>query len=461
MMGSDRSHDASFRDPSGFVFLEDGQVYRQVNLIYKDDYDLLMGSGLYQDLVGAGLLIPHEEIGNELARTGDAYKVLKPEKLTFTSYPYEWCFSQLQDAALATLAIQEKAFAHGMVLKDSSAYNIQFLQGKPVFIDTLSFEKYSEGDPWIAYRQFCQHFLAPLALMSYCDMRLGQLLRVHVDGIPLDLASALLPRRTKLKPSLLMHIHLHAGSQKRHENDADGASVRSRKIGRMGFQGIISSLASATRRLKWRPAGTEWGDYYEDTNYTGAAIDAKGKLVGEFLDKAAPMDVWDLGANTGRFSRIAAGKGVRTIAFDIDPAAVEKNYLDCRRRGNARILPLLLDLTNPTPGVGWENKERSSLLERGPADTVLALALIHHLAISNNLPLDRLARFFSGICRALIIEFVPKSDSRVRRLLATRKDIFPGYDTEHFEEVFSRCFRIAESTRIPGTERTLYLMVRQ
>ena len=253
----------SFRDPGGFVFAENDHVHRQVNQVYRDDYDLLMDSGLYEKLVGAGLLIPHEEVGIELARTDEAYKVLRPEPVPFVSYPYEWCFSQLKDAALATLAVQKQAFEHGMVLKDSSAYNIQFVRGKPVLIDTLSFEKYREGMPWVAYRQFCQHFLAPLALMSYRDVRLGQLLRIRIDGIPLDLASRLLPMRTRFRFSLLAHIHLHARSQKRHEGHA--VDIESRKVSRLGFRGIIDSLESAVRRLSWRPTGTEWAEYYEET----------------------------------------------------------------------------------------------------------------------------------------------------------------------------------------------------
>ncbi len=456
MTSTNGSLAGSFRDPSGFVFAENGHIHRQVNHVYKDDYDLLMSSGLYEKLVASELLIPHEEVDIDLARTGDAYKVLKPQPIPFVSYPYEWCFSELKDAALATLAVQKRAFEHGMVLKDSSAFNIQFLQGKPVLIDTLSFEKYREGMPWVAYRQFCQHFLAPLALMSCRDVRLGQLLRIHIDGIPLDLASRLLPMRTRLRFSLLAHIHLHARSQKRHEGET--VDIERRKVSRLGFRGIIDSLGSAVKKLSWKPAGTEWAEYYEETNYSPEALDAKARLVGRVLDKTDAKVVWDLGANTGRFSRVASGRGFLTISFDVDPAAVEKNYLDCKADGETRVLPLLSDLTNPTPGIGWENEERSSLLERGPADTVLALALIHHLAISNNLPLDRIARFFSGLCRFLVVEWVPKSDSQVQRLLATREDIFVNYTREGFERAFTAHFTLDESVAITDTQRTLYLM---
>lgn len=447
---------SSFRDPSGFLFFRNGKIYRQVNSLAKEDYDLLMSSGLYDSLVGDGLLIPHEEVGLELRCTDDAHKILAPEMIRFISYPYEWCFSQFKDAALATLAIQKRAFEFGMCLKDASAYNIQFVGGRPVLIDTLSFEKYREGHPWIAYRQFCQHFLAPLALMSYADIRLNQLMRVYIDGIPLDLASSLLSLSTRFRFSLLSHIHLHARSQRHFGGKA--IRMTEPRMPKTNFMAVIDSLESATGRLKWRPRGTEWGDYYEDTNYSDGALDHKRELVARFLDRLAPDSVWDLGANTGFFSRVSSGKGIPTMAFDIDPVAVEKNYRECVEKSEGDILPLLLDLTNPSSGIGWENRERMSLLERGPADTVLALALIHHLAISNNVPLEHLAGFFSRTCRSLIIEFVPKSDSQAQRLLATREDIFPDYKEEAFERAFERYFEIKERASVGDSERTLYCM---
>jgi ribosomal protein L11 methylase PrmA len=447
---------ASFRDPSGFLFRQDGVIYRQVNLIYKDDYNHLMDSGLYQALVDDGLLIPHQEVGVEPPARELAYKVIKPEPIPFISYPYEWCFSQLRDAALTTLRIQRKALDFGMSLRDSSAYNIQFKKGRPIFIDTLSFGEYHEGEPWVAYRQFCQHFLAPLALMSYKDIRLSQLLGIHIDGLPLDLTASLLPWRTRLRFSLLSHIHLHARSQKRYADRP--IDVKQRRMSRFAFLGILNSLESAVKKVKWKPQGTEWAEYYQDTNYSPQAFEHKKAIVGDFLDKARPSTVWDLGANVGTFSRLASERGIPTISFDVDPAAVEKNYLDCVARHEVNILPLVIDLTNPSPGIGWENKERMSLKERGPADAVLALALVHHLAISNNVPFSRIAGFLSDICQWLVIEFIPKADSQVQRLLATREDIFPDYTRQAFEQEFGRYFTIDASTDIRESQRTLYLM---
>lgn len=447
---------SSFRDPSGSLFYHEGILYREVRDVYKENYDFLMSSGLYKALTDAGILIPHQEIDAGRFKSDGVYKVIRPEEISFLSYPYEWSFTQLKDAALCTLRIQEMSLEYGMSLKDCSAYNIQFREGRPVFIDTLSFEKYERGTLWVAYRQFCQHFLAPLVLMGMADIRLGRLSRLFIDGIPLNLASRLLPIKARFKFPLLIHIYLHAMSQrhfadKRVKIDKGGMSHRS-------FLGLIDSLKGAIRRLKWQPEGTEWADYYDESNYSSDSFKHKQELVTRYLDKIKPKSVWDLGANTGLFSRIAADMGIQTISFDIDAACVERNYLDGKKRGETKILPLVLDLTNPSPDIGWESKERPSIFKRGPADTALALALIHHLAISNNVPLDKTARFFSRICKRLIIEFVPKSDSQVRRLLSTREDIFPHYTQQTFETAFKEYFKISDSTNIKGSDRILYLM---
>lgn len=448
----------SFRDPSGFVFFSDGTLYRQINKSYREHYDKLLNSGLYDNLSKSGLLISHEEISYK--PTGqDGYKVIKPEYIEFISYPYEWSFSQLKDAALATLEIQKRALLHGMSLKDCSAYNIQFLKGKPVFIDTLSFEKYVKGKPWIAYRQFCQHFLAPLALMSLKDIRLSQLLRVYMDGIPLDLASSLLPITTFFRFGLFSNIHMHGKIQKHFSHKI--IDVNRYKMSELSLRGLIDNLKSTITKLTWNPQGTEWADYYTFTNYSDFAFHKKQSMVDEFIDTINPKSVWDLGANTGSFSRLASRKGILTVAFDNDPASVEKNYLETKEREERNLLPLLLDLTNPSSGIGWHNSERESLFDRGPVDLVLALALIHHLVISNNVPLDKVAEFFKDICVNLIIEFVPKDDSKVQKLLMTREDIFSDYTKESFERAFGAYFQIKYAKRIPDSERILYLMTKK
>jgi 2-polyprenyl-3-methyl-5-hydroxy-6-metoxy-1,4-benzoquinol methylase len=459
MSNSDTRHTASFRDPSGFLFTRAGTLYRQVNQYYQADYDLLMKSGLYAALVKAGLLVRHSEAAVEAREPSLAYKVIQPERVQFISYPYEWSFSQFKDAALATLAIQKRALESGMSLKDASAYNIQFHRGKPVLIDTLSFEIFREGEPWVAYRQFCQHFLAPLALMALKDIRLSQLMRIYIDGVPLDLASQLLPGSTRLNFGLAMHIHQHASAQKRYAGkEVKLETATNARFNKMALLGLVDSLEGAVKGLSWKPAGTEWAEYYDATNYSDAAFEHKRELVGKFVERVQPKNVWDMGANNGVFSRVAGDKGFFTLSCDIDPAAVEQNYRFVKEKKEENLLPLVVDLTNPSPALGWSNEERQSLEQRGPADIVLALAVIHHLAISNNVPLPQLAEYFARLGAWLVIEFVPKSDSQVQRLLASRKDIFTDYNQETFEAVFLETYAIHESVAIRGSERRLYLM---
>ncbi len=445
---------SSFRDPSGFLFTRAGILYRQVNRPYQPHYEALLSSGLYARLIADALLIPHREVDVPAALPGISYKVLQPEPVRFISYPYEWCFSQLKEAALTTLRIQKIALEHGLSLKDASAYNIQFHQGRPLLIDTLSFARYQEGEPWVAYRQFCQHFLAPLALMARVDVRLNQLLRVHLDGVPLDLASALLQGRTRFS-ALQLHIHLHARAQARYAQQQ--VKPVEAHMTRFRLLALLDSLESEVRKLRWKPVGTEWADYETEHSYTPAGVESKQRTVTEYLRQAAPQVVWDLGANTGRYSRLAAARAF-TVAFDVDPAAVERNYQQVTKERETSLLPLVLDLTNPSAGLGWSHKERMSLLQRGPVDLVLALALLHHLAISNNVPFAEIAAFLRRSCTWLVIEFVPKDDPQVQRLLVTREDIFTDYTRQVFEKEFGRYFDVIAATPIQDSARVLYLM---
>jgi hypothetical protein len=451
---------SSFRDPSGFVFLRDGVIYRQVNRIHREHYDRLMEAGLYDALVREGLLVAHEEVDLGPAPSPDAYKVLRPESVEFVSYPYEWSFSQLQDAALLTLRAQRLALKHGMSLRDATAYNVQFRGPRPVLIDTLSFEVLQEGRPWVAYRQFCQHFLAPLALMGYRDLRLGRLSLSHMDGIPLDLATTMLPLRARLRPGLLMHIFLHARSQRRHRDDETAAPERGqRRFGERAFQGLIDSLDKAVGGVRLRRTDRHWVEYYaRATHYSTESLEHKATLVTRFIEEVSPSTVWDLGSNTGLFGRIAAGRGIETVCLEMDGACVEENYRRARENDEAHLLPLVTDFDNPSPAIGWANEERASLKERGPADLALALALVHHLAITNNVPLDRIAEFLCVLCDHLVVEFVPKQDEKVQRLLSSREDIFADYTHEGFERAFKEWFDIRAVEQIRGSERVLYLM---
>jgi hypothetical protein len=456
----------SFRDPSGFIFCHAGAIYRQVNAPFADRFQSFLKSGLYTELVERRLLVAHEEVDLRLPDAPPAHAVLLPEQIPFISYPYEWSFSQLKAAALLTLDVQDRAIARGQVLRDASAYNVQFVGTRPVFIDTLSFAPLVAGQPWTAYRQFCQHFLAPLALMALVDPRLGELSRTHIDGIPLPLAAALLPFSSKLKPGLLMHLHLHGRSETRVKTEraptsADGQRTQG-AMGRTALLGLVDSLRRTVSSLEVRSIDTLWSAYGSHLNYTAAAQDAKRAAVARMLADIKSTGglemVWDLGANTGEYSRIAADAGARVIAFDGDHVVTDAHFTSARDRQDERVLPLVQDLANPSPALGWDHRERKSLAERGPADAVMALALTHHLAIGGNVPLPSVAAFFRRVCRHLIVEFVPKEDLQVQRMLAAREDIFDDYTIARFERAFSEHFLIVRAEPIPGTVRTMYLM---
>lgn len=442
-------HPASFRDNDGFIFFSRGQLLRQVNQSYQADYDLLNSSGLYKKLIEEELLISHRELALNLAVNNDAYKVLRPRQLDFISYPYEWCFSQLKQAALTTLNIQTIALEYGMSLKDAGGFNIQFLNGRPILIDSLSFERF-DNRPWVAYRQFCQHFLNPLILMSKIDPGLNRLLAIYPDGIPADLTAKLLPFWSKLNPAVFIHIQLHAKVKGK-------AGSGQASFSKNAMKGLISSLEGAVTGLKLDQMKSFWSSYAPaHDSYTASGFKNKEQIVGDLFKKTKAKKVWDLGSNTGYFSRLVAQKGTEVVSFDLDPLSVEKNYQLSGKYGN--ILPLVADLTNPTPALGWGNEERESLIQRGPVDCVLALALIHHLAIGANLPMEKIAKLFSEICQNLIIEFVPKADPQIKEMLLIRKDIFTDYNEKNFKQSFGKYFKIVNGKKIKDGLRSIYLM---
>ena len=405
------------------------------------------------------------------AEPATAHAVIAPLPIEFVSYPFEWTFGELQDAALRTLELEAAARQAGFTLKDASAYNIQFWRGSPVLIDTLSFEVVEPGAPWIAYRQFCEHFLAPLALMAYRDIRLGLLLRPYVNGLPLDLASKLLPRRTRLRFGLLSHIHIHARvrrslraetASKADDHPERKPATRSpRKLSDLGHRALIDSLRSAVGKLTWDPHGSEWARYADQTSYSSKSATSKDRIVRRMIGASSGRVVWDLGANTGRYSRIAADLGRHVIAFDVDPGAAEILYREVRGERLTSILPLVIDVANPSPSLGWAGVERKSLVERATADVVLALALVHHLAIAGNVPLPAVAAWLAQLAPEAIVEFVPKEDPMVEFLLAAREDIFPDYTIEHFRSAVALLFETIAEHAVDGSARVLFHLRRR
>lgn len=453
----------SFRDPAGFVFRRDGVLHRQVNPVFADRWDAVVDSGLFEALWDAGLLVRHEVVDTSLGE-GDAHVVIRPEELPFVTQPHEWAPAQRRAAALATLEAQRIALEHGCTLRDATAHNVVLHRGRAVLVDTLSFEPRAEGEPWVAYGQFCRHFLAPLALETIVDHRLRRLLWADVDGVPLDLASQLLPMRTKLRPGLLAHIHAHSRASGRGEADPDAEPGRTATFSDRALLGLVSQLHGLVSKLTWDDIDTTWSDYDEQLDhYTGEAITAKQELVAAAVSELAPATVWDLGANTGRFSRLAAATGAHVVGWDIDAGAVEQAWrrLEEAPLTTGEYLPAILDLSNPSPGLGWGHDERPSLADRGPADLVLALAVVHHLAIGNNVPLPQVVEQLVRLGEHVLVEWVPKQDPKVRVLLATREDVFTDYTPEGFEAAVTEHAEVLRRTPLPGSDRVLYLLRRR
>ncbi|RMD86362.1 MAG: SAM-dependent methyltransferase [Candidatus Dadabacteria bacterium] len=451
---------SSFRDPEGYVVSIAGSPARVITAAGKRSYDALMGSGLYDALAGRGLLVEHREMESipDGMSQNQIYKVIVPKKLPFVSYPYEWCFSQLRDAAITTLEVQEMALKHGMTLKDASPFNVMFVGYKPLFIDTLSFEPYEEGAPWKPYRQFCETFLAPLFLMSKLDLRLGSALKHFLDGIPLDLCRKLLGKKAIMGLAPLTHIWVHSFMQKRYADTSSETGGYKKGISRKGIEALIDNLHGCINRLKPPRQKTPWREYYAHTSYSESSFLAKKEGVLKLAERIKPKMVWDIGGNTGEFSTLFSERKIYTVCFDGDIGCVEECYIGAKKRRDKSLLPLFLDITNPTPAVGWQNEERESILSRGPADLVLFLAVIHHIALGHNVPLSMIAKMLSQAAKNLAIEFVPKEDPQAQRLLINKGDIFPDYTEENFRREFSKAFRIEDRIPIEGSGRSLYLM---
>ena len=438
---------ASFRDPKGYVVHHNNNVFRVINNSYKEEYEHCTKSGLFKKLIDDGLLLLFEESSDLEIDSKEIFKILEQKKLNFISYPYEWSFDMLKDAALATLKIQKICIEYGASLKDASSYNIQFHEGKPVFIDTTSFEIFEEK-PWIAYRQFCEHFLGPLALMAKKDVRLSSMLVNYIDGIPLDIISSIIPKTTFTNFGLTAHLHAHAKAQKKYE----GKKIEKKKLGKMQLLGIVESLTSTIKNLKLGQK-TEWADYYDDTNYTTEAEKNKVEIVKKYINNTNTNTIIDFGANDGKYSKIAAEKSF-VISVDKDPIAVNNNY----KNQNSNMISIIGDLSNPIPSIGWNNSERPSFLERIGKSTCMALALIHHLRITFGIPLSKQFELFSKIAENLIIEFIDKKDSQIIRLLQNREDVFDDLTEENFEKIASQYFTILDNSVIRDTNRKIYLM---
>lgn len=452
-------HPSSFKDPSGFVFEQEGKIYRQVNQYYAHAYQQLMESGLYKHLTSHQQLIPHEEINENLTQTGEWFTTLLPERVPYITYPYEWCFEQLQDAGLLTLNILRTAIQHGMILKDATPYNIQFNKGQPVFIDTLSFDKYDPQQPWIAYRQFCQCFLFPLYLEHYLKTDIQKILSTYIEGIPVDIIAKLLPLKSRLSLGVWLHVYLQHTTVNNAKANNTKANKQTARFSKKKLLDVISHLTSIIKNFQISKSyPTTWSNYYEDTILSKAYLQEKETIVREFCNNTTARSVLDLGANDGYFSKLFATCNMEVIATDADSRCISRLYQEVKKNNIQNILPLILDVANPSPSIGFHNQERAAFHDRIKTDLVAALALVHHLVIGKNISLPALAGYFNSIAPELIIEFVPKEDEKVQQMLSSRADTFPDYTEAQFEENFLQYFRVLSKKNVPGTHRVLYHM---
>ena len=451
-MTDPKLHPASYKDPAGFVFEQDGIFYRHVSPIYATAYEQLMGSGLYTLLTKQKLLIEHTEINENKSGSLPFYKTLLPQQIPFISYAYEWSFDMLKDAALLTLHICKQAISHGMILKDATPFNVQLKDGRPVFIDTLSFEFYEPARPWIAYRQFCEVFLAPLLLSHYTRTDLNSMLLAYPDGIPVPLCARLLPFKSRLNLLTLLHIHLQSSVQ-----TTTQATPPIQSFSRQKLLNILDHLTKGISSLQTGATKTTWSDYYDHTIKSQEYLEEKKKIFTQLLALAPAGSALDMGANQGVFSRLLATQCSEVVACDFDSRAINQLYLDLKKDA-APILPLVIDISHPTPAIGWANSERTSFLQRKQYDLVVALALIHHLVIGKNIPFQQLATCFHALCKKfLLIEFVEREDEKVKLLLERKGLAYSHYTREAFEQRFAIHFDLVTSQPLSDGLRVLYL----
>ena len=456
----------SFRDWDGRVFLGRDRVYRALSAVGLADWDALAASDLFEQFTASGELVATDRAGDDvldeikrLDPAGGWVGALSHERLPFVSYPYEWSFSMLQDAALLQLRLVSTALSEGLMLKDATPYNVQWRGAQPVFVDVGSFERAREGEPWVGYRQFCMLFLYPLLLEAYRGVAFQPWLRGSLDGISPTDFRALFTRRDAFRPGMLRHVFLHAGLERRHADR--GSDVRG-ELEKAGFDrklvsATVENVAALVRRLRPRPGASTWSEYDQTCSYLDAETAAKEDFVRRVVGQRRRRLIWDLGCNEGRFSRIAAEGSDIVVAVDSDRAVVDRLYASLRDEASTSILPLVVDLANPSPAVGWDNAERSTLADRGLPELSLCLALVHHLSISRNVPLREVVRWLRELECEVVVELPDRADPMVQRLLlGKRDDAHPDYSRETFEQELGARFEVVESVELASGTRTLY-----
>ena len=448
----------SFRDPSGHVYIVDQRVFRTVMPSAAADYECVRSTGLVDQLVREGLLLPETPVRPELLgpwAAGAAY-ILEHPTIPYVSYPYEWCFSALKAAALLHLDIHLRALQKAVTLSDASAYNVQFQGPKPVFIDHLSFRKYRDGEFWTGHRQFCEQFLNPLLLRSEVGLPHNPWYRGSLEGITAAELNRLLRLKAKLSWRVFFHVVLQARFQDAPTNGKRARAATSRRLPLPALKSMLRSLRKWISALEPADRGkTVWRDYAKTHSYSDPEVQAKRSFVAQFARETAPLTLFDLGCNTGDYAKAALRAGARrVIGFDFDQGALDQAFLRAQSE-QLHFLPLFLDLGNPAPSQGWAEAERSGFAARAKPDAILALALVHHLAISRNIPLESVVNWLLKLAPAGVLEFVPKQDPMVQELLTLREDVFPDYTVETFLAHIQARAQIIKTQTISSSGRLL------
>jgi len=452
----------SFRDRKARVFYYNEQVFRALDEQAFADYKALSATKFFQRAISNKQIVATEEtclqsFPSEISDT-DWKGVLQHERIPFVSYPYEWCFGMLKDTALLHLDLLSQALQENVMIKDSSAYNFQWVGARPVFIDIPSFERYQPGDLWAGYRQFCQMFLYPIMFQVYKGLPFQSWLRGNIDGISVEDANSLMSFRDRFRPGVLKHVYLQSKLQASYAGSARNVRQELKELGfyRELILANVKSLKKLLARLNLSKKSSVWTDYASKNSYEESDMQLKKEFVGGVIAEKKRALVWDIGCNTGTFSKIAAQSGAYVLAMDSDHLAVERMYQELKESKNENILPLVVNLANPSPNHGWRGIERSGLGERGKPDMIFALALIHHAVISANIPVAEFVSWLASFRSELIIEFVTKEDVMVKTLLANKEDNYDDYQQSYFESCLTKHYEISNKKQLGSGTRILY-----
>lgn len=453
----------SFRDPLTRVYLDGDDVWRGLTTEALADFQALAASSFFAAALNRGDVVATELATERGPLPGTWAGALHHARIEVLSYPYEWSFEMLRDAARLQLGLTREALAESLITKDASSYNVQFVGAKPVFIDIGSFERLRPGEPWAGYRQFCELFLNPLYVQAVSDVPFQPLLRGHIDGIGPGVAAAVLGNRGRFRKGLFAHVRLHARAEGKYA-DADRERDVRAELKRAGFgptliDAQLRNLQRAIERLTWKRQDSTWSEYTDRGHYSDRDLAAKSSFVADAVAKVGGVStVLDLGANDGHFSRIAVDAGAAlAIAVDSDHLVVDRLYRQLRDEGEKRILPLVVDLADPSPAIGWRGLERPSFATRMRPDLVLCLAVVHHLALTNNVPLDEIVAFLADFDSSVVVEFPHRDDPMAARLFARKRSgLFDGYDVVNWERALEFRFAVSERVVLPSGTRTLY-----